>query len=708
MKNFSIALVAIFGLLFSACQKDFPVDDQNQLQDVTFNIGTADKGLKNEFADCSLDADYVVIILNGETENPVQLPVFYVNEIMYTQAIKLSPGFYTINEFILYQEAGDPLLTTDDIMLSATPHTGSMYGDLVDYPLDFTFEVSAFTKIEVPISILCYEESEYEAFGFTWLRIELNKVNEGLFFGDLCSEDFLDYAGSLYGDYPKFDMPAIFEIELYLDVNNDGVFDASELQGTFNNYTDSDGNVIYSNNPESASVPPVSIVYVNRPGITDNFKLIINVFQQNPAGTDPAFIYLEEEEWFFTDEMDILTDAEGYTFGPGQDGIYDFIAGPCVVIDWDVDLEDPGPDCTACDKLASLTLVYNGTQAATIVVDDGAEIFNAVVQPNEEFTVFGSKAGNDFDKNDVEFFINNISDTKIHVSCSRLIGPGLTSGSFTVTDAVNVDGTHLCPVDGECNDCFGGVISMTLQYNGTTSAYVVFTDSDHRIYFEGTVNPGDFVRVDGTKADGKFEKNDVLVMVNGQQEAKIHVSCSKPVNPGLTFGPFTITEAYSRDGGLICPFVVDDNQLPNAETAYAFYDVAGTECFLNLPQLNANRWGWTNRFDASISGTYTLPIYAGAAQCDVSKGALVGELLVEIADSKVKKVTYVMYGSHVLYEAHLYIGEDILPMDNGSYTVAPGQYTYKGEGLDELSSFEFPDDILLNGEFYLIAHCVVK
>jgi len=132
------------------------------------------------------------------------------------------------------------------------------------------------------------------------------------------------------------------------------------------------------------------------------------------------------------------------------------------------------------------------------------------------------------------------------------------------------------------------------------------------------------------------------------------------------------------------------------QTAFA----AGGTCFLDL---GFSRWGWTN--GPWEAGTYNLDIYAGAAQCDESKGTLVGTLTVNY-DGGAANVTFSMTTGFTMDETQLYVGNDILPMNNGAYTVAPGQYPYIHEGLGGVSSDSY-QVTGLSGEIYVVAHAVV-
>ena len=136
----------------------------------------------------------------------------------------------------------------------------------------------------------------------------------------------------------------------------------------------------------------------------------------------------------------------------------------------------------------------------------------------------------------------------------------------------------------------------------------------------------------------------------------------------------------------------------SCETAYGF----GDTCFLDL---GFSRWGWTIGTLEAQTDTFTFDIYAGAAQCDTSKGTLVGNLTVTY-DGSTAVVTYTMNSGYTMSETQLYVGNDNLPSDNGSPTVAPGQYGNIHDDLDEVSTDSYTISGL-SGPIYVVAHATV-
>lgn len=124
------------------------------------------------------------------------------------------------------------------------------------------------------------------------------------------------------------------------------------------------------------------------------------------------------------------------------------------------------------------------------------------------------------------------------------------------------------------------------------------------------------------------------------------------------------------------------------ETAYA--KGLSAECF--IPTFS--RWGWTNLVNRGYSGTW--PLWAGAAQCDTSKGTLVGDVYVEFSSSGHVTVNYLVNEPFLLEETHVYAGTSKFPKDSrGRPTVAPGQY---------MNFSPFASSVQ---KVYVIAHAVV-
>ena len=145
----------------------------------------------------------------------------------------------------------------------------------------------------------------------------------------------------------------------------------------------------------------------------------------------------------------------------------------------------------------------------------------------------------------------------------------------------------------------------------------------------------------------------------------------------------------------------EDPKKEGCETAFAFGENLAT-CFLDIDDEDSSfkRWGWTNYI--AEAGSYSFDLYAGAGQCDLSKGTNVGVVSIDY-DGENATVTITMNDGFTLDETHYYIGTEILPRNKGSYTVAPGQYP-EVRDLDDESSDSYSVEI--NGPIYVVVHAV--
>ena len=104
-----------------------------------------------------------------------------------------------------------------------------------------------------------------------------------------------------------------------------------------------------------------------------------------------------------------------------------------------------------------------------------------------------------------------------------------------------------------CGECHGGVTELTLRYTGTTAdARVQVLQKKGEVVFDGIVQPDETFTFSGTDKDGKLG-TEITIQVNGQVNATLHTSCSKPIGPGVVSGDFEVVAGHSKDGGPICP-----------------------------------------------------------------------------------------------------------------------------------------------------------
>ena len=173
---------------------------------------------------------------------------------------------------------------------------------------------------------------------------------------------------------------------------------------------------------------------------------------------------------------------------------------------------------------------------------------------------------------------------------------------------------------------------------------------------------------------------------------------------------FTVTDACGNKNSCDIIYEWEFDQFENCETAFGVFTTGGdnpnveeadSRCFSND---GFKRWGWTNQI--TVEGSYELDLYAGAAQCNIAKGAYVGKVTVNYLGTTAT-VTYMIEEGYAMSEAHIYVGCEMYPTKNGTNTVAPGQYTYNAGSLDHVYQYSVEFTDIDEEGFYIIAHAVV-
>jgi len=317
---FTLVLFAISG-----CNKIADVEPGPTMYDLSFNIraGQAPGGLK-ETPTCineTKTASYVEVTLlkQGDiTASTIKLDVFYISGQPYTNSMKLVPGTYTIQEFIMRNDNMTPDNLADDPVIAAAVHTGAPYANLVTSWLTKDFTISPFKKNLLEVELVCYDEANFTSFGFEYFQIDQTVIREQNFFGDLCIRNVNAYYNSPYSSALggntnlMLDLPAIFQIEVLRNGISIGT---------------------YNNNSVTGISKPLKIAYADRLNTNDNFELKLSVMVLSGS----VFQYEYFHSWTFQDAQKIPA---------GTDGIVDFVLGSCVP-DADLIIPYSGPENAA-------------------------------------------------------------------------------------------------------------------------------------------------------------------------------------------------------------------------------------------------------------------------------------------------------------------------------------------------------------------------
>ncbi len=296
----------LFGLaavlIITGCQKDETVTSQTGDSELSFSItpGKDVSGLKA--SDCfTQKAAYVKVNLKDGSgaSQWYFIDIFYLDNVPYTNSLKLPSGTYTLQEFMMYNDNMTPSDKTDDWVMAAAVHSGALYSNLVTTTLTSNITIAPFKKSVMNVELVCYEETTYSNFGFEYFQLDQTIVREQNFFGDFCIKNLADYANSPYAQQSngvQYDMPAIFKIELW----HNGTLKAT-----------------YDNSAWHGEGQPLKVTYADDPTVVDNYILKLYILVRQ--GT--SFNYVHFYDWSFADNQKI--DA-------GTDGVVDFALGNCV------------------------------------------------------------------------------------------------------------------------------------------------------------------------------------------------------------------------------------------------------------------------------------------------------------------------------------------------------------------------------------------
>ncbi len=324
----SIAVVAILFIFMFACNKQEDLLPDTGGQDVSFEIlnNSLLNKTKNGGGDIECQdhlASYVKVVIDGQVQ---KIAAFYVADRLYSNTVSMQPGSHIISDFLVYWDGGTTSTENDDVLISATPHTGSTFGSYVQNPLNVEFNVKADKKTAVLIEVLCYTPQNQASFGFVYFGAEEVIVRTMNFFGDLCIKSRSAYAGSEYEHQTEWanalgefiDVPAIAKIEVWR--SQDG--GASTLQNTFSN---------------SIQGETVKVTYGDYKSKNDKYEFKLFIYQKIGS----AFVYHYVKSFIFQDAEELLskTDSHGkttyYVQGtctPGANYIFDeYVDVPVVV-----------------------------------------------------------------------------------------------------------------------------------------------------------------------------------------------------------------------------------------------------------------------------------------------------------------------------------------------------------------------------------------
>ncbi len=296
-----IGILFLSVLLLTNCKKENATVDKGQ-GEVTFAPAQTTNFEKDAEFNCDLPVSYARVVVDGMYYD---LPVFYIDGELTTQAIKLDVGDYFLEEFILMNDNETPEIKDDDIVVMASVNEEGDFAPYVEMTLPYEFVVEGFIKVELYVEVMCYFPEFFEWYGFEFFTVYRTDIHEKFFYGDLCLEFPYEYEGSLYEDQSEglqADVPAIFEIEVWRN---------EEMLFTF------------SNASFLGEDMPLKVTYADRVGVLDEYEFRLSTLVKKGGGFEYVYFY----SWYFEDIADMST---------GDDNVTDFVIGNCVYDELDL------------------------------------------------------------------------------------------------------------------------------------------------------------------------------------------------------------------------------------------------------------------------------------------------------------------------------------------------------------------------------------
>ncbi len=100
--------------------------------------------------------------------------------------------------------------------------------------------------------------------------------------------------------------------------------------------------------------------------------------------------------------------------------------------------------------------------------------------------------------------------------------------------------------------CDAGITFLSLRFIGPDGSQVrIEEDYDTATIFKATLNRGDMIDLHGGRSDGRFLTNALHIYVDDVKNAKIYLSCFRPMGVGFVFGPVEVVAFASYYGGLV-------------------------------------------------------------------------------------------------------------------------------------------------------------
>ncbi|MBR8535992.1 hypothetical protein KDU71_10520 [Carboxylicivirga sediminis] len=309
-------VLAAFALIVSSCNEKVSNPEEATAE---FSIGISEADfvtlkaapLSDDFipeCDENLSLDYAHVWFEKDgVSDDIVIPIFVVDGKYVTQPIKvvLGEGVNSVNinitDFTVWHEVEGG----DDIMVKATPHDNSEYFQFINPNNGLRdFMLDKFTKEEIIIDVLCYDDLVYDNFGFIWFNIQPITVRQMCFFGDICVCEPASYMlpyGDVFPYVTQVNGGTIYDLIAYMKI----IVSSSE-----NNWSAEFDNLDNANDCLPIYWPDYDLLDDE---ITIELKVLL------PVGD--VLDWVSIKTWVFDSYEDIPV--------AGTDNVLDFVIGGC-------------------------------------------------------------------------------------------------------------------------------------------------------------------------------------------------------------------------------------------------------------------------------------------------------------------------------------------------------------------------------------------
>ena len=252
-----------------------------------------------------------------------------------------------------------------------------------------------------------------------------------------------------------------------------------------------------------------------------------------------------------------------------------------------------------CKGVTKISFQYHNSGRGDLsnvkIVSKEIIYFMGSVSDGDIITAEASAQGQEKLGTNTEILVYDELDQKVHTSCSKPIEIGMVFGDWEIVDLEKI-------TEG------GG--------GGAPSPAYVEIESKGVTYFSGTIEHGDTICADARPLS-KLGTN-TEIYVDGYLNASIHTSCSKPLEIGMQFGNFIVTDLIKYYEGTKEGEISSDNVDGNVNGIAAIISGAAEDFLLQVTIPEKGIKHYDPQEDQTYKGTVTVQGKAVNAEVTVS------------------------------------------------------------------------------------------